>query len=178
VAGIEGTDYIFETREPIDARIAALEAKAREAQEEAEHARAVGGLDGPARAAEADVERTQSEITRLKQIAERVEQGYQCWQRFGLESAIEASGEAWRWDSLAHVLSPELAYGDEEADVRLPLDAQRAYKQALESGLFDMFEVCSMFETAGDEVVRADYYLFGAQGFEERPETLFLVAQW
>jgi len=113
------------------------------------------GLEGSARAAEGEADRLLAEAADIREIARRIDLGYQYWERAGFEDAPDAVGDFWAWQPLSESLSPDLVYGHEEADLRIPLDAQSAYRQALASGLFDRFEVCSAFETEGDHVVGA-----------------------
>lgn len=169
--------YIIETLATIQGRIAELKEKADEARDEADHARGVIGLEGAAHAAAAEAARFDAKAADLQKVGECIENGFPYWERAGFEEALDALGEPWRWDTISEVLPPSIVLGH-DAKVRIPLDTQRAYAQAIESRLFDRVELCSVFETDGDEVARTTYYLFGAQDLVTMPAALFLVAQW
>jgi hypothetical protein len=175
---MDETEYVHETREQLDERIAYLEERARDARAEADAAREQPGLDGPARAAKGEADRLLAEAADIREIARRIDLGYQYWERAGFEDALDAVGDPWRRQPLSESLSPDLVYGHEEADLRLPLDAQSAYRQALQAGLFDRFEVCSAFETEDDHVVGAWHYLFGVLDLKSVEPAAFLIATW
>jgi hypothetical protein len=111
-------------------------------------------------------------------VALRVDRGFPDWEREGLEIAIDACGDAWRWQPLAERLTADRVYGHDETDVRLPLAVQQAYARAAETGLFSRYEVCETYETDGDNVVATRSYLFGVQEFGQVGTCLFLIDQW
>jgi hypothetical protein len=132
-------DYIYERPESLDEHIATLEASASEAREEAAEGRLVPGLDGPVQATEAEAQRLGAEITDLRRARKRIERGYPFWDRFGFEAALDACGEAWNWQLLSETVTPELIFGHDSANVRLPLGGQTAYRHAVDSQLFERF---------------------------------------
>lgn len=173
------SDYAIETREEIEERIAALSARAAEAGAEADHARGITGLDNAAKAADAEANRIEAEVADLRQVQERIERGYPYWERQGLEIALEAMGDPWRWDLISESLAPGIIYTpDDVEDVRMPFEVQRAYAAAFESGLFDRFELCSVFETDGiEDVVLTTYYLVGIKDLPTMG-AMFAVTHW
>jgi hypothetical protein len=114
----------------------------------------------------------------LRQVQKRIERGYPYWDRFRFEAAVDACGDACNWHVLSETVTPEYVFGHGGVDVRLPLAAQEAYRHAVDSGLFERFEVCATFETEGDAVVAARYYLFGSSDFETMSAVLFHIADW
>lgn len=171
-------DYIFETTDSLDERIATLAARAKDAREEADEAHKLPGLDGPAQAAEGDARDLEAELADLRQVQKRIERGYPYWDRFGFETAVEACGDAWNCHVLSEIVTPEYVFGHGGFDVRLPLDAEEAYRHAVDSGLFARFEIYATFETEGDAVLAARYYLFGSSDFETMSAVLFHIADW
>ncbi len=72
-------------------------------------------------------------------------------------------------------------FGHEDATTRIPLDAQVAYRKAMDTGLFERFELAVHFETPGDleEAVVSGpwyHYLFGTHACDT--DGLFLIAEW
>lgn len=173
-------DYAYETRAPLDERIARLAERAREARAEAAYALHQPGLAGPARNAQEEAERLETEIAELREVAVRVDRGYPYWDRHGFELAVDACGEAWGWQPLSESVTRDFVYGHDDVDVRLPLDVQRAYSTAVESDFFSRFEICSTFETDGygEEVLSTRHYLFGVQDFPHLGACLFFIDQW
>lgn len=172
-------DYAYETRDSVEARIDELSARARAARSEAEHARHQPGLLGPALSAEAAAKDLESEIASLREVAFRVAAGYPYWEPHGLELALDACGDPWNWQPLAEAVTRDYIFPHDEADIRLPLDAQRAYSRAAESGLFASFKVCTTFETDGyDEVLATYSYLVGVQEFSRLGAGYFFVHGW
>jgi hypothetical protein len=172
-------DYTYETRLPVDERIAALSERAREARAEAEHARHQPGLLGAARSAEAAAKEFEVEILSLREVAIRIDRGYPYWDRVGFDLALEACGGPWSWQPLSEPVTRDYVFPHDDTDLRLPLDVQRAYGAALETGLFGRYTVCSTFETDGyDEVLSTSSYLLGVRDFPRLGECLFFIAQW
>ncbi len=172
------SDYVFDTRESLDERIAELEERARDARAEADQARAQPGLEGPAKSAESEAARLEAEVADLREIGTRVTRGYPFWERQGFEEAVDACGNACRWQLLSETVADGFIYGHDTEDVRLPLDVQRAYARSLETGLFDRFEICSTFETEGDDVVAWTDYLFAVRELSTFGSASFFVEQW
>lgn len=83
----------------------------------------------------------EAEIAELREVAHRVSRGYEWWDRHGFEIALDAYGEPWRWQELAESVTPDFVFSNDEFDARRPVDVQRAYGRAFESGLFSRFEV-------------------------------------
>jgi hypothetical protein len=176
-----GFDYAIATRAPIDERIAVLEERLRDAYAEVDLASKLVGLEGPAGAAAREARQLQVEIANLRQVADRVEKGYIFFQRFGFETAIDACGEWVNWTPLSDASVDGAVYGHEEAETRIPLDALIANRNAMETGLFERFELCVHFETPLDPeetfVTGPFYhYLFGIHSSD--PHGLFHVAEW
>lgn len=172
-------DYVYETRESVDTRIDRLSKLARDARAEAENARHQPGLLGPARIAKAAAEDLEAEIAALREVAFRVASGYPYWERHGFEIALDACGDTWSWHPLAETVTRDYVFAHDDADIRLPLDVQRAYSQAVETMLFARYEVCSTFETDGvAEVLSTRSYLFAIQDFPRLGGCSFLVEQW
>ena len=171
-------DYFYETPESLNDQLAGLEAQARKAREEADEARRLPGLEGPAEAADADRRQLDAQLRDLRLIQKRIDaSGYAYCERFGLEEAMDACYDASSRRVLAETVTPEYVYGH-DVEIRMPADAQEAYRHALASGFFSRFEVWSGYETDGYEAVEAAYnYLFGVATLETR-EALFLVAEW
>jgi hypothetical protein len=95
------SDYAYDTRESLDGRIAELDERARDARAEADHARKLPGLEGPAKNAEDEAVRLEAQVADLRQIAARVERGYPYWERNGFEEAVDACGDARSWQPLS-----------------------------------------------------------------------------
>lgn len=64
---------MHETADSLKKQIADLEVRARDAQEEAEEARKLPSLDGPAEAAEAELRRLQATLRDMRLIQKRIE---------------------------------------------------------------------------------------------------------
>jgi hypothetical protein len=175
---VADVDYIRESRASIEARIADLGRRASEAWAEARHAREHPGLDGPRRNAEVAAAELETEIASLREVAVRIDRGYAWWDRAGYELALEAYGEPWRWQSLSESLADGFVWSHDDVDVRLPVEIQRSYGRALESGLFRSFELCEWYETDGDFVTETRAFLFGVQEFPRLGSCLFLIDQW
>jgi hypothetical protein len=175
---VTDTDYVYETRVPLDERIARLAEQAREARAEAYHARRQPGLLGPAESARAAGERLEREAAELREVALRIDRGYPWWEREGFEIALDACALFTQWQPLSELVTREFVYGNDEVDLRLPVPVQLAYGKALESRFFSRFEVCSTFDVEGDEVVAVTHYLFGVQDFASLGACLFFVESW
>jgi len=164
-AGLDDADYTWETVEDVREEIAAVAGEASDARAEADHASSVG-LPGNAEAAELAAERLDARVADLHQISVRIARGYPYWERFGFEEAVAASGEVASWRK--------------PSEGRLPLPVQKAYTEALDTGLFDGgYEVCATFEPpdAIDEPVgRVTNYLFALRDGDSRG--FFLVETW
>jgi hypothetical protein len=175
---VSDVEYTVETRASLEERIAKLAQRASEARAEARHAREHPGLDGPMKNAETAAVDLEAEIAELREIAVRVDRGYPWWNRVGFEDALEAYGEPWRWQALSESVTADFVFSHDEVDVRLPVNVQRAYGRAFESGFFNRFEVCEWFETEGESVVATRSYLFGVRDFPRLGACSFLIEQW
>jgi len=175
-----GFDYAIETRSPLDERLAVLEERLRDAYAEVDLASKLVGIEGPAGAAAREARQLQVEIANLRQVRDRVEKGYTFFQRFGFETAIDACGEWANWTPLADASVDGVVYGYEDAETRIPLEALVAYRMAMETGLFESFELCAHFATPHDpgDFVAGPFchYLFGIHSSDSNG--LFLVADW
>jgi hypothetical protein len=172
------TEFAHETRRTIDEEIDRLTALARDARAEAEHARHQPGLLGAQRNAEDSARAFQTRAAELREIALRVDRGFPYWEREGFEEAVDACGEGWRWQTLSEQLTSDHVRGDEDFDLRLPLDVQKAYARAAETNLFSRFEVCQTYDTDGEFVTATHSYLFGVQDFGHLGACYFLVEDW
>jgi len=104
------------------------------ARAEAAHARKHSGLEGPGRNAEAAAAQLEAEVAELREVAIRVDRGYEWWDRDGFESALDAYGEPWRWQALSETVTREFVYGNDDFDVRLPMEVQEAHARAFDTG--------------------------------------------
>lgn len=170
--------YAHNTRASLDERIAELAERARDARAEADNARKQLGLEGPAKSAEDQAARLEAEVADLREIAARVERGYPYWERQGFEEAVDACGDAWRWQPLSESVADGMIYSHDTEDVRLSVNVQRVYARALNTGLFDRFEICSTFETEGDDVVSWMDYLFAVRQLPTLGSATLFVEQW
>lgn len=170
-----GSDYLHEDSSRLRARIAELETGARQAIDEAAHARHLRlDLGGPAEAADTVGIRLGIEIGRLEAVARRVDAGWAYFERSGFEQAVDACGEFAVWISLSEVPAPGSILGRDDAKVRVPVEAQREYARAVESTLFQRYEMClSMEGITAHEAIVTCAYLFGLFGNDR-----FLVASW
>jgi hypothetical protein len=170
-------DYIADEAK-VTARIEDLTRRASTARAEARHAREHPGLEEVAANAEVDAVASEKMIRELREVAIRVRRGFDWWDRDGFEGDLEAYGEPWRWQSLSENLTRDVVRSNDEIDVRLTIDVQRAYGRALESGLFNRFEICEWFETDGESVTQTRGFLFAVTDFAQLGACMFLVAQW
>lgn len=171
-------DYIVADRLSLEERIADLTRRASQARAEARHAREYPGLEAAARNAKVAADELERQAAELREVAMRVDRGYEWWDRAGFAVALEAYGEPWRWQQLAESVTRDFVYSDDDLDLRLPVDVQRAYGPAYESRLFSRFEICEWHETDGDFVVETRSFLFGITDFPSLGACSFLIAQW
>jgi len=180
------TDYVHDTTQDLEKRLWVLQEEIAAAELEIAHATHLNvDLVGAIAAAREHSLQCAAEIDELKAIMERVSAGYSYWEREGFEAGIEAIGETGGWEHFADVPAPGIVMGNARARVRLPIDVQSAYQQALGSRLFHSFSLCYHVE-ADDEighglhVGEASYYLFGIVNTRvvQPRGALFLVAQW
>jgi hypothetical protein len=120
----------------------------------------------------------EAQASELREIALRVDRGYPYWEREGFEGAVDACGEWLNWRSLAESLTRDIIIGH-DVDVRVPLEAQRAYDKAAESGMFTRFDLGYTLDILDEEnAAITGCYLFGVQDFPHFGACLFLVASW
>lgn len=164
-----------------------LKQKRNRAAQEAQHGRCLHlDMKGPIEAAEAEVQRLSAQISHFERLAQRVKAGFPYLERRGFEEAIDACGEVSIREIFAEVPVADNILGHAGAVVRLPVEVQKAYAQAVSSHLFEKFEVCTCFEPPDDfdEQVPEDTvtrYLFGtieSPNREDDPGATFLIAQW
>jgi hypothetical protein len=173
---VDGVDYIRTARD-VDALVDEATRQARVARTEARLARSHPGLDGPATNAEAEAARFERQVMELREVAIRMRAGYDWWDRFGLESSIDANGDPSSWQALAERLDRDLTYSH-EGDFRMPEESVWEYGAAYDTGLFSRFEVCHWFETDGDCVAHTHSFLFGVSDFTLLGACLFRVSRW
>ncbi|HUU12591.1 MAG TPA: hypothetical protein VM182_02660 [Terriglobia bacterium] len=173
-------DYWHEDTLRLDKRLAQLRDERNAAELEAEHARSLhADMGGPIAAAEAEVQHLLSAISHVERLIERVKAGFPYLERHEFEVAVDACGQVSSWVLLSEVLTekteeagtyatnataPGIFLGHDDAVVRLPIEVQKRYDQAVSSRLFEKFEVCMCFEPPdeSDEIPEnTTYYLFG-----------------
>lgn len=166
-------DYIYDDT-AVRARIEDLIRRASAARAEARLAREHPGLDGAARNAESDAASHEIAIAELREVAIRTARGYDWWDKEQFEVSLDAYGDPWNWQTLAEVLTRDFTFSHNDVDLRIPIEAQRAYGDAFDSGLFNRYEVCQWFDTEHDPQI----FLFGVTDFTQLGPSLFLVTQW
>lgn len=180
-------DYLYEGTHRLEQHLARLRLLLDDATGEAFHAAKLNvDLAGPRAAANQDQARLASQIQDFEKVIVRVSAGYPYFEKTGFESAVEACGQLLQWQRLSEIPVPGTVFGNDSADVRLPIRAQEAYAKALASKLFDGFVVCTCFDVSDDDA-ETDVEL---ENLEQRlvglltvpsvldKEALFLVAQW
>ena len=144
-------DYLHEDTHRLDEQIAQLKSSLHDAKKEALHATGLNvDLTGPIAAAKKDQAQLTAEIQDLENVIARVSAGYPHFERAGFESAVDACGQLSQWQRLSEIPVPGTVFGNDSAEVRLPIQVQEAYAKALASRLFDGFVVCTCFDVPED----------------------------
>jgi hypothetical protein len=179
-------DYLHEDTSRLEKQLDELKLLRQKAQEEAQHARSLRlDMEGPIKASEAEVQRLSVQLKHIERVIARVKAGFPYLERRGFNDAVEATfDEPGEWHQLLELPVPGVIWADEgNAAVRLPIDVQKRYAQAVSSDLFDGFEVCVCWETADNESTRRTtlQHLFGtiqSPNEEDEGKAIFLIAQW
>jgi Family of unknown function (DUF6042) len=87
-------------------------------------------------------------------------------------------GVRWQRQTLSERLTSDHVRGDENFDLRLPVDVQQAYASAGKTNLFSRFDGCQTFDTDGESVTSVHSYLFGVQDFGRLGACHFLIDDW
>jgi len=172
------SDYAHDTRASLDEEITRLRGRVTDARAEADYARQQPGLESAAKNADGEANRLEAEIADLADVANVVDRGYPYWERQGLELALEALGDPSQWEALSEVVADGMVF-PHDLETRLPLDVQHRYAQALETRLFDRFDILSIFETDGvEDVIGTTQYLVAGRRLPGEGSAAFLVAEW
>lgn len=171
--------YIHEDTQRLNEDLARLKVLRDKVTNEATHAEQLNvDLAGPIAVARLEQAQLTSQIAGHEQVIVRVTSGYPYFEKDGFESAVGACGEIAQWQILSEIPVAGTVFGNDSADVRLPIHVQDSYAKALASKLFDGFVVCTTFD---DEAVdKTHRYLFGqlmTPSFPDK-EALFLVTTW
>ncbi|GAI66538.1 unnamed protein product, partial [marine sediment metagenome] len=137
------------------------------------------GLDGPILATTKEISLLQSEVSNLEKKINIVDQGFNFFEKYGFERALDACGMVYGSETLAQDLGV-IVFGFKNTEIRVPIDIQEKYMSAVKLKIFDLFIIYWAFEPEEDKTIaprKVDYYLFGSAG----PETsidIFLIGQW
>lgn len=182
---MDAASYIHEDSSRLKQSLSELRGLLKAAEGEIHHARGLNiDLEGPIGAADKDIRALSSEIHDIERIVQIIDAGYPYWEKSGYQEALDACGFYWTWYVLSEVYTPGTVAGCDQADVRLPIQAQKDYAEALSSHRFDRFAVCRYFEPSegevGEVVEDVTYDLFGVVSTPTLAggESLFLVSQW
>lgn len=171
------TDYIHEDSRALRQELDTLRDKIDQLTTERESALRAG-LDGPAAAAGDEIPTLRKQCSAIEKKISIIDRGFPLWEKDSFESALEVCNMIYEWKKIADAIDV-VAYGYKEARIRVPLDAQKKYRDALNLGLFGRFAICYAFEPEDEEPSgtsqRIDYYLFGSP---PKSEDIFLIAQW
>jgi len=114
------------------------------AEQEVQHARTLHlDLVGPINAAIAEVSRLSALIAHVERLIERVRAGYPYCDKRVFEDVLGLWEDGWGWEELSSVPAPGTILGHDDVSVRLPVNVQNSYAQAVSTRLFDAFEICT-----------------------------------
>jgi hypothetical protein len=179
-----GLDYIYSTPTAFERRLASLREELGLIVQERESAKEMR-LEGSAKAADAEMRSIQKQIQILKNRIEIIKQGYEFWDKVPFEFACEACHFQFRWYCLGYVRKDGEFMPDDDLPVRVPLEAQRALKAAIDSHLFERFLLCEALDYPieaidleqddfTEMIPGCTYYLFGCSSWGDH----FYINQW
>jgi hypothetical protein len=177
------SEYLYTDTQRLENWHTDLKHRHASAKHEVQHARTLH-LDrvGPINAAEAEVIRLSAPIAQVERLIERVRTGCPYCDKREFEDVIDLGEDGCSWQELSDVPAPGTILGHDNISVRLPVNGQDSYAQAVSTRFFDAFELCTTWETSSDDGEPEKPfkpYLFGPiQSVFAEAEPIFLVASW
>jgi len=173
-------DYIVEDSKILETELAIIKKKIKYLKKEQKFAiQSCIGLNGPALAATKEISLLQSKFDNLKKKINIIDRGFPFFEKFGFESALDACGMVYGYETLAQDLDV-IVFGFKNTQIRVPIDIQKKYISAVKLKIFDLFVIYWAFEPEEDETIaprKVYYYLFGSTGPEISID-IFLIDQW